>query len=82
VESSNAENPETLKFPRSNGQSQQAAVEATTVSPTDDLESAIVRTLTPGPYTAILRGVNNSTGIGVVDVYDLDQAADWEMASL
>jgi N-acetylneuraminic acid mutarotase len=64
------------------GQSQQAAVEATTVPPTDDLESAIVRTLTPGPYTAILRGVNNSTGIGVVEVYDLDQAADSEMANI
>jgi hypothetical protein len=64
------------------GQSQQATVEATTVPPTDDLESAIVRTLTPGPYTAVLRGVNNSTGIGVVEVYDLDQAADSEMANI
>jgi hypothetical protein len=64
------------------GQSQQAVVEATTVPPTDDLESAIVKTLTPGPYTAILRGVNNGTGIGVVEVYDLDQAADSEMANI
>jgi hypothetical protein len=64
------------------GQSQQAAVEATTVPPTDDMESAIVRTITPGPYTAILRGVNNGTGIGVVEVYDLDQAADSEMANI
>jgi len=64
------------------GQSQRAAVEATTVPPTDDLESAIVRTITPGPYTAILRGVNNGTGIGVVEVYDLDQAADSEMANI
>jgi hypothetical protein len=64
------------------GQSQQATVEATTIAPADDLESAIVRTLTPGPYTAVLRGVNNSTGIGVVEVYDLDQAADSEMANI
>jgi hypothetical protein len=64
------------------GQSQQAAVEATTIAPTDDLESAIVRTLTPGPYTAVLRGVNSSIGIGVVEVYDLNQAADSEMANI
>ena len=64
------------------GQSQQATVEATTIPPTEDLESAIVRTLTPGPYTAVLRGVNNGTGIGVVEVYDLDQAADSEMANI
>jgi hypothetical protein len=30
-----------------------------------------VRTLTPGNYTAILRGVNNATGIAVVEVYAL-----------
>src|SRR2546423_1237792 len=64
------------------GQSQQATVEATGLPPADDLESAIVRTLTPGPYTAVLRGVNNGTGIGVVEVYDLDQAADSEMANI
>jgi hypothetical protein len=64
------------------GQSQQATVEATTIPPTDDSESAIVRTLAPGPYTAVLRGVNNGTGIGVVEVYDLDQLADSEMANI
>jgi hypothetical protein len=64
------------------GQSQQAEVEATTVPPTDDKESAIVRTLTPGPYTAVLRGVSGGTGIAVVEVYDLDQAADSEMANI
>jgi hypothetical protein len=57
-------------------------VRATTVPPDDDLESAIVSTLTPGPYTAILRGVNGGTGIGVVEVYDLDQPADSEMANI
>src|SRR2546423_2651851 len=56
------------------GQSQQATVEATTLPPADDLESAIVRTLAPGPYTAVLRGVNNSIGIGEVGGYDPDQA--------
>jgi hypothetical protein len=64
------------------GQSQEATVRATTVPPTDDLESAIVRTLAPGPYTAILRGTNNTVGIGVVEVYDLDPTADSEMGNI
>lgn len=51
--------------------SQEAEIIATTVPPSDNLESAIVRTLTPGPYTAIVRGVNNSTGIALVEVYAL-----------
>ena len=63
-------------------QSQQTEVEATTVAPTDDSESAIVKTLAPGPIRQVLRGVNNGTGIGVVEVYDLDQAADSEMANI
>ena len=51
----------------------QAEVEATSIPPTNDLESAIVATLAPGAYTAILSGKNNGTGVGVVEVYDLDQ---------
>jgi uncharacterized repeat protein (TIGR03803 family) len=53
----------------------QAEVEATSIPPTNDLESAIVATLAPGAYTAILQGKNNGTGVGVVEVYDLDQTA-------
>lgn len=52
---------------------QQAEIIASGVPPTNDKESAIVRTLSPGFYTAILRGVGGSTGIGVVEVYDLSQ---------
>lgn len=44
---------------------------ATTLQPTNDLESAIVMTLQPGNYTAQLRGSNNGTGNGSVEVYDL-----------
>ena len=40
--------------------------------PTNDLHFAIVRTLPPANYTAIVRGVNNSTGIAVVEVYALN----------
>jgi hypothetical protein len=41
-------------------------------APTDGRESTIIATLTPGNYTAIVRGVNNSTGVGLVEVYDSD----------
>lgn len=49
----------------------QAAIEETGLPPKDDLESAIVRTLDPGAYTAVLRGNNNSTGVGLIEAYDL-----------
>ena len=39
--------------------------------PSDPLESAIETTLSPGAYTALLSGVNNGTGVGLVEVYDL-----------
>ena len=51
--------------------------------PTNDLESAICGvTLDPGAYTAILRGKNNGTGIGLVEVYDVDQAAPSKLANI
>ena len=40
--------------------------------PTDASESAIIADLAPGNYTAIVRGVNNTTGVALVEVYDLD----------
>jgi hypothetical protein len=43
--------------------------------PPSDLESAIDVTLNPGAYTAIVRGKNNASGLALVEVYDLDQAA-------
>ena len=51
--------------------SQQAEIEATTIPPKDDRESAIVDTLPPAAYTAIVRGVDDTTGIAVVEVYAL-----------
>jgi hypothetical protein len=56
---------------RPDGTSQQTEIEATTIPPTNNLESALVRVLPPGNYTAIVRGTNNSTGIGLVEVYNL-----------
>lgn len=60
----------------------QTQVEATNIAPTNNLESAIVATLTPGAYTAVLSGKNNGTGIGVVEVYDLDPAANSKLANI
>ena len=42
---------------------------------TDDRESAILAIINPGNYTAIVRGKNDTTGIAVVDVYDLGTAS-------
>ena len=42
-------------------------------APGDGRESAIIATLPPGNYTAVVRGVNNTTGVGLVEVYDLNQ---------
>jgi plastocyanin len=41
-------------------------------APTDQMESAIIADLPAGNYTAIVRGVNNTTGVALVEVYDLD----------
>jgi N-acetylneuraminic acid mutarotase len=56
---------------RANGTSQQAEIEATTIPPSNDLESALVKTFAPGQYTAIVRGKGNTAGIGLVEVFNL-----------
>ena len=61
---------------------QEAEIVATGIPPTNDLESAIVTTLDPGPYTAILVGKNNGTGIGLIEAYDLNQAASSKLANI
>jgi hypothetical protein len=50
---------------------QQQEIIDTTVPPKDDRESAVVETLVPGAYTAIVRGKNNTTGVALVEVYSL-----------
>ena len=47
-------------------------IQFTGLAPGDPNESAIVANLPPGNYTAIVRGVNNTTGVALVEVYDLD----------
>ena len=50
---------------------QEADINATTIPPSNDNEAAILATLVPGNYTAIVRGKNNTTGIGLVEAYNL-----------
>ena len=54
---------------------QEQLIRDTTIPPADDRESAIVIGLDPGNYTAILSGKNDSTGIALVEVYDLGTAS-------
>lgn len=51
--------------------SQEQAIRDTTIPPTDDRESAIVQTVPAGNYTAIVRGVNRTKGVGLVELYNL-----------
>lgn len=61
---------------------QQAEIQATGVAPNNSLESAIVATLPPGAYTAIVRGQNDATGVGLVEAYDLETFADSRLANI
>jgi uncharacterized delta-60 repeat protein len=51
---------------------QEAEIAATGLPPSNDLESAIVRDLPPGNYTSIVRGFNNTTGVALIEAYELD----------
>lgn len=62
-----------LLFSNDNWRSdQEAEIIATGILPSNDLESAIVEDLAPGNYTAIVRGVSNTTGNAVVEAYELN----------
>jgi CSLREA domain-containing protein len=61
---------------------QETEIITTGIPPADDKESAIVATLDPGPYTAIVRGTNGGSGVGLVEAYDLAQAADSDLANI
>jgi hypothetical protein len=57
-------------------------IETSGLAPSDDAESAISRIINPGQYTAIVRGKNNSTGIGLVEVYDRNPDTDSKFANI
>jgi hypothetical protein len=61
---------------------QEDEIAATGIPPTDDLESAIVATLPPGSYTAVVRGNGDTSGVALVEVYDLNQGVDAKLANL
>ncbi len=56
-------------------QSNQADVQATGFAPTDPREAAIVATLNPGSYTGVMYGKNRETGIGLIEIYDLESGS-------
>src|SRR5213595_83763 len=60
------------------------AIIDSTIPPSNSLEAAIVRTLPANStgYTAIVRGANDGTGIGVVEAYDLDRTTDSKLANI
>ncbi len=61
---------------------QSAEISASGLAPGDDLESAIIANLAPGSYTAVVRGVGNTTGTGVVDAYDISAASPTRLANI
>jgi hypothetical protein len=67
-----------------NWQTDVAAFELTAygIGPTNANEAATVQTLAPGAYTAIVRGKNNSTGIGLVEMYDLTETTNSLVANI
>jgi hypothetical protein len=63
-------------------QTQAQALRDANLAPSNDLEAAILFTLAPGAYTTILRGNGNATGIGLVEVYDLQTSATSKLGNL
>jgi len=61
---------------------QEAAIIATGIPPSNNLESAIDVTLNPGTYTALVKGKNNTSGVALVEVYDFSQTASAKLANI
>jgi hypothetical protein len=61
---------------------QRTQIEGTLFQPTDDREPVIVASLPPAAYTAILTGKNQTTGIGLIEIYDRDQTAGAELQNI
>jgi hypothetical protein len=61
---------------------QEPLIIATGIAPANDLESAIEARLFPGTYTALISGKNNASGVGLIEVYDLDSAAFSKLADI
>jgi len=61
---------------------QRLLIEGTPFQPSDDRESVIVITLPPGAYSLLLMGENNTTGVGLVEVYDTSPNVDAKLGNL
>lgn len=61
---------------------QEPDIQASGIPPSNDLESAIDVTLVPGAYTALVRGNGDTSGVALVEVYDLNQTTASQMANL
>jgi hypothetical protein len=61
---------------------QRAKIEGSGLAPADDRESAIVITLGPGSYTALLTGKDGTGGVGLVEVYDANAGADSQLGNV
>ena len=61
---------------------QQAAILATGIPPTNNLESAIDTTLNPGTYTVVAKGKNNTSGVALIEIYDLSPAVPAKLANI
>jgi hypothetical protein len=61
---------------------QSAQISAAGLAPQDSRESGIASTLSPGAYTAILTGANQTTGVGLVEIYDINPAADSRLGNI
>lgn len=61
---------------------QRSQIEGGPFQPGDERESVIVASLPPGAYTAALTGKNNTAGVGLVEVYDNNEASDSQLANI
>ena len=61
---------------------QRSQIEGGPFQPGDDRESVILASLQPAAYTATLTGKNNTTGVGLVEVYDNNQGSDSQLANI
>lgn len=67
---------------KDNTAQQQQEIINNQLAPPNDLESAVVITLQPGTYTAIIGGQGNTTGVGLIEVYDVDQTSASRLANI
>jgi hypothetical protein len=61
---------------------QRSQIEGTVFQPSDNRESVILATVAPATYTAILTGKGNTTGVGLIEVYDNNKAVDSQLANI